>query len=347
MKHPVKTTLSHTLTLFAAMSLLTSAYADDPVTAPKLSGGWVASIGTFYMLMSADNQDYVAGVEKTSINGTLIQTLNAITNDSGYDFGFEASLGYIFKNTSNGLEASYRGLNTGNSDSTTGNLTINDLPIGIAIISSAENDLDYNYDDADLLFTQYLNLGHHMQMRLGAGVAYLNLKQVKHTTYSGQVSPDGVTYAPATISQKNTSHYTGWGPRLGADARYALNKNFGLLAGVSTAFFLGSLDLKTTFSAQTSKGNQTLPSQTDNGDNEDVFNVSANVAIDYLYTLNNDSRTTIGIELGYRADFYDDGVGEIAENVSSNPSGTVLNEYITNFYDVTLSGPYLDIKAAF
>lgn len=83
----------------ALLALLSThaVFAEEFVTAPTLEGGVTAEIGTFYAVPSTSGGTYYHDDE---------------LNDPEYDLGVDASLGYLFEDSANSVELSYRGLNT-------------------------------------------------------------------------------------------------------------------------------------------------------------------------------------------------------------------------------------------
>ncbi|MFA6037946.1 MAG: Lpg1974 family pore-forming outer membrane protein [Legionellales bacterium] len=322
------------------------AFAEEMVTAPSFEGGVTASIGTFYFVPSADNTNYVI-VKDIDGNFTSFNYLDA---QPDYDFGWEASLGYIFEDTANGIELSYRGLDT---DTTATSYGIN-TSTSFEVID-LQDQLKYTFNSADLMISQYMDIGTHMQVRLSGGLAYLNLEEQQNLNVNNNETSDFV----GSVDQK--SKFNGWGPRLGMDARYDFGEDlagFGIVGGASLAYFLGSTDL----TANTASPAGIAPianaddinyvSYTDNVNNQSVVNLRGNLGIDYVYFFDNEERSTLGLELGYMVDYYQDAVttfstAVLQENlvgITAPTRGTVITPTTD---DVTFSGPYLQLKGAF
>lgn len=74
-----------------------AAKAQQMVTVPELEGGFTASVGTFYAVPSTNGQ-----------NSNFSSGNSNINNNNDYQFGTQGSVGYIFDNSSNGIEISNR-----------------------------------------------------------------------------------------------------------------------------------------------------------------------------------------------------------------------------------------------
>jgi hypothetical protein len=301
------------------------AHAEQMVTVPTLEGGVTASIGTWYAVPSADNTEYHVVTPDENSNHVL-------NNDGDYDFGWQATLGYVFDETANGIELSYRGLNNDNdetfSESTTTGATTNS---GIL-----KNNISYELNAFDLMLSQFIEIGDSMQMRFLGGLSYVELEQdFTNNSHVSRVNSDGTR--TRDTHDKDHSEFTGWGPRVGIDARYDFGQGFGIVGGGSAAYYLGELEFTETFTCH-SDGLQCGSNESidDDHDNHAVTNLRANLGIDYVYYMDEDDfdYPTIGLELGYQVDYY-------ANAIAQNPSDDV------DSIAATFSGPYLNLKGAF
>ncbi len=275
------------------------------VTVPTFEGGFfTASVGTWYATPSAENEAY--GVQHTDDSTSILN----ITPD--YHFGALASVSYMFRETANDIELSYVHFNSSDSDSI-------DNPTEAHRLHST---LKYELDSLDLMISQFINLGRHMQVRFSAGLAYVELEQ-QQNNYLHEEDAFGKT---DLLDQRN--EYMGWGPRLAIDSRYDFGQGFGIIGGGSVAYFTGDLDVTTT-------QNNEMNSTTNDLDDHAITNLRGNLGVDYIYYFNNDDRSTIGLELGYQADYYADAISTL-ETID----GTDIDSL-----SLTFSGPYLNIKA--
>jgi hypothetical protein len=338
MKNISKKVFLGSLTSLAVMAS-SLAFAEEMVTAPTFDGGVTASVGTFYVVPSSDNNDYFFVTDDN--DHTTISNAQA-----GYNWGLDASLGYIFEETANGIELSYRTINADGSN----NAQNGTIPGTDDEWDNVRDDIKYELNNFDLMISQFMDLGTHMQVRFSGGLSYVELKETQNV-YGTII--DGGTDGNLNFSGKENSKFTGWGPRLAMDARYDFGEDlegFGIVGGASVAYFLGESEISGSFS-QTEDGGTIIDDQysvSDNINNHAVTNLRGNLGIDYVYFFDNDEESTLGLELGYLVDFYDDAVANTAINIDGpidiiSGAGTAS----TTNSAVTFSGPYLLLKGAF
>lgn len=294
----------------------TVAFADQDVVVPTLEGGVTASIGTFYATPSTGDYNYANHATSDSASFPFVTTPAYNTTD--YDFGFEASLGYLFEETANGVELSYRGLHSSTNASVTADGSNDDF-IGVPgddthTYAGASNELTYDFDTVDLMFSQFVNFGEFVQMRFSGGLAYAYIKQKSQTFFNG----DGVNETD-DHEQMTESKFSGLGPRLGTDGRYDFGDGFGILGGVSLAYLIGDLDSNNQMTNLVN-GEEEWNYQ-ENIDNHAILNVRANLGIDYVFFIDNDEGSTVGVELGYLADYYVEAVNEITGGMEAHNYG--------------------------
>ncbi len=362
--------LSRKLFIYSCTSLATlsacAAYAQEAAYAPTLEGGWTASVGTFYVIPDSASQEFASSV--TEINGSRQklgqghELANPVNNNGEYDFGIEATLGYVFEDTANSIELSWRGFDADSDAATSGLYIIPDIsPDSSPEILPADvsNTIKYDLDSADLMITQFLNIGENMQLRLLGGLAFLYLDQKNNTTYD-IVTPAGQDTTTDFYHNAN-SKYQGFGPRLGLDTRYDFGQGFGIVGGGSVAYFLGELETtaNTTVNFESIDQTSDIASLEDNIDSHTVVNLRANLGIDYVYFFDNEERSTVGLELGYLVDYYLDAVNQITGTNSGNgvfclngcsqiiDNGVTTDTASSELSSVSFSGPYLNLKGTF
>lgn len=273
------------------------------VTVPVLEGGFSATIGALYLVPTSDNQSY--GVNVTP------DALSVLNFDTDYEFGLDVVLGYIFPETANAIELFYRELST--SDDATHTVLIDD-----EIEESLHGDISYDLNAVDLMISQFIDVGHFMQMRFLGGLSYLDLSQNKK-----------VHRHDDEVNIKNDSDFNGLGLRVGVDGRYDFGSGFGIVGGGSAAYYMGELDIS---------GHSDDVALEDNRDNHTVANFRANLGIDYVFFMGNEAEehSTLGFELGYLFDYYNDAAGDIAAD------GLNLDTFAVSF-----NGPYFNLKGIF
>ncbi|MFA6037899.1 MAG: Lpg1974 family pore-forming outer membrane protein [Legionellales bacterium] len=322
--------------------------AQEIATAPTLEGGFEAMIGGFLAVPSTDNTAYYT--DHSSDNS------QALTTDGQYEVGIQAAIGYVFPETANAIELSWRNYDSSanNSDSF--------IPSSSQQIL-ANGDQKNSYEDWDLMISQFLDIGTHVQMRFLGGISYLsdldqtNKSTVNNIHFNGGSCKEKSQPACSTSAneyQEFDSSYKGLGPRVGIDGRYDFGddiEGFGIVGGFSVAYFLGNLDTSSYGSETRTMTDDTGTivdtefvfegSNTNTNSNHAVTNLRANLGVDYVYFFDNEELSTLGLELGYEVDTYIDGVGQSYSNPGTQAGQTL---YTSN---VTFSGPYLNLKGVF
>jgi hypothetical protein len=311
----------------------TVAFADQDVVVPTLEGGLTASIGTFYAATGAGDYNYANHV--TLSNGSAPFVTTPAFNSPDYDFGWEASLGYVFEETANGIELTYRGLHSTTADSISAFGNTNDyiaIPgMGDHNYSNANNELKYDFDTVDLMISQFVNFGDYVQMRFSGGLAYVFIKQTSQTDFIGESNE--------TV-QNSKSKFQGLGPRIASDGRYDFGDGFGIVGGASLAYLMGKIESYN--QAFDITANAESWNYEENINNHAVLNVRANLGVDYVFFFNNDEGSTLGLELGYLADYYVEALNEVnggGEASTYGPSSA--------FQSASFAGPYVNLKGVF
>ncbi len=321
----------------ASLALISSglAYAQQTGTAPSLEGGITASVGTFYAVPTADNESFSA---TRSLDENGAKHFNVLNNQPGYDWGLDASVGYVFEETANSIELFYRVINTNDSTSFVG--VVNNEFDSDAPQAHIDSNITYDLTTFDLMISQFFDVGRHMQLRLLGGLAYVDLKQKQGATFSEpfDIGPTKADDIADTLWQE--SKFQGWGPRIATDARYEFGPGFGIVGGGSIGYYLG--DLKTDSQYVDYDAVEDSLYTNDKNDNHGVINLRANLGIDYVYFFEEDEAiSTLGLELGYFIDYYNDAVS------SNNYIGQDAYFVGAETYALSYSGPYLNLKGVF
>ncbi|MFA6037948.1 MAG: Lpg1974 family pore-forming outer membrane protein [Legionellales bacterium] len=305
------------LTSLAVMACAVAS-ANENVYVPELEGGITASVGAWIATPSSTE---IATIARSD------EAVEALNVTPGYDVGIEASLGYIFEDTANGIEFFFRNFDTNDTSDFISDNAFTPSPGDTVLVN---NNVGYELTAFDLMINQFMNIGQHMQMRFGAGASYVELEQNDNINFSSETT---------TAFAQQSSEYKGWGPRLAIDARYDFGddiQGLGLVAGGSVAYFLGDLDSSSPQLVGTSE--PSLETVNNDIDNQAVTNLRGNVGVDYVYFFDNDEGSTLGLEVGYQVDYYADAVTLTQDNRSNT---------ITNTESATFSGPYVSLKGVF
>lgn len=333
-----------------ALALVASklVYADAVVTVPSLPCQYSASLGTFYAAPSVDNQAFA---NRFSPNDTFTFINNPVNVQTNYDWGFTASLGYIFNNTANGIELLYRGINTTSDKnfvhSDTG-VMLESIPVLLPGATDAVNQVGYKYHSLDLMLSQLISLGSCAQVRFLLGLAYVEINESSNTNVTGTPEPNPNPNSNGSIVTQKSSQFNGLGPRLGMDVRRDFCPGFGLIGSGSIAYFQGDMTFSEAFAAP----NLLTPfSVNDSIAQHAVLNFRGKVGIDYQYCFDSTPFSSAGVEVGYQADYYNNAVvdissGELFPAVVTRGTPTYLNSS-TKMLSTAFNGPYLIIKAKF
>lgn len=313
--------------LAVTASSLAAADQGQEVEVPALEGGFTASVGTFYVTPTSDFQDYADVFH----GGGLTSIANV---NPGYQFGIDASIGYIFEETANSVEIFWRNISTSDSGSAAGVIDeaytqAEETPF------NAYGDLGYELESFDLMFSQFVNLGQVMQLRFLGGLAYLDLER-SETVSIVDTSAGESQFVSVGDFVQSQSKFQGWGPRVAIDTRYGFDddiEGFGIVGGGSMAYFQGDLDTTTELGEEFVENNP---------GNHAVLNFRANLGIDYVYFFDNDEGSTLGLELGYLIDFYDDGAA-----ATDTENGYQVLGGSTETTSISFAGPYLNLKGVF
>ncbi len=356
MKQTSKQLFIYSLSAVALLSASAGSASQD-VSVPTFEGGLTADIGTFYAVPSANDTTFLSITTSPDNGDTDITTFQNLSGE--YDWGFEAALGYLIEDTANGIELSYRGINT---DASTHRDVTDDTTNISNPIETINESLKFELNSLDLMLSQYINIGQFMQLRLSAGASYVRLDQTQDLLGKGPSSTDTRQMADPAIEElidfTEKSNFKGFGPRLGMDARYGFGQGFGIVAGASLAYLLGDLELTSdlvTSGALSAglKADTTSQQFNEDFDNQAVTNLRGNIGLDYVYFFENEAGSTLGLELGYLVDYYADAaygfnqvqVRNLSSKNTANIGGTQSASIGTT--SITFSGPYLNLKGVF
>ena len=323
----------------SALALLSSGatYANQLASAPTLEGGFDASVGIWYAVPTADNQEY-ATLPNTV---TSVESVQHVEFD--YNAGLLATVGYVFEDSANGVELAYRLFNAENNDEVApGNQGVY-APIFNDNYNSAHSNQSYEFNSFDLMVNQFLDVGRAVQMRFAIGASYVSLEQEEDNVYFDTVELHQTLF-DVSDTVARSSEFSGFGPRVGVDARYDFGNGIGVLGASSLAYYLGELNLEDTFTQSVPMEPDVVSSLANDTSNHGVLNVRANLAIDYVFFLANQDRTAVGIELGYQFDYYDNIVQRATYDAQDMQEMTYTE---SDSLAVSFSGPYINLKGAF
>lgn len=219
-----------------AALLITSAHAalftsadGCQVTVPQLTGGADYSFEGFYWqpAVTQGTLDYASA--NTGFSPNFHSQLAAVNPQ--FQLGFGVSMGYLFANTGNDLNANYVHLDTNDSaNAFAGSVTPFYFDAGHAHTQSSANAV-FHFDEADLSLGQLINVGHRLQLHFLAGGRFAGIEEKLNSDSRGD------TYQ---LNDRLSSNFNGVGPLTGVDADYALGKGIGLAGHVDSALLIGT-----------------------------------------------------------------------------------------------------------
>ncbi|CDZ75748.1 Legionella pneumophila major outer membrane protein precursor [Legionella massiliensis] len=147
------------------------------------------------------------------------------------------------------------------------------------------------------------------------------------------------------------SKYNGYSPRLGIDSRYEFGRGFGFIAGRSVAYYRGKMDYQDINALPSSPF--PFPQGADRIDHHGVVNLRGKIGVDYVYQFQ--STSTVGLELGYQADNYNNVFTDLCTGARfpmapNDPAGATNPVYINSVVrnlSSSLDGFYVNLKATF
>lgn len=251
----------------------------------------------------------------------------------------------------------------------------NDVPISASFASASTQ---FKEDILDLEFGQYMNIDNFVRVRFYGGLrnARVRLRQNTSFLYEPRTITEVGTTAIADVditttvtlnnpgfaqNLKESSHFDGLGPRIGMNGVFHIGGNFGLVADLSAALlvgtvdsaasqeFQGSLDFTVTDvtitptpvdvslslpegSIVTVDSNANTVLVTNPDDVRIVPNLQGKLAINYTFPLR--CCRTVDLELGYTINHYFNALDRIE----------ILEGFDTDTIDANFEGPYLSLR---
>jgi hypothetical protein len=335
---------------------------DVNVTAPDQSGMW--SFGTTAVLMQPTNPAFTY-VDLESSGGPPNNLAGADYTDNfqdvnqGYHWWFGADITYAFPGNGRDVTLAYEGLhgddtnNIAESPAESANNTL--YPVAFSLyyatagidFNTAKGESKTTYDAGDLIFGQKLDVGERIRLHpfVGLRYAYIDVKNIG--TYLG--SDNGVG-TPNNIMVQDTweSTFSGIGPRLGSDAQVKLSQGFSVRARLGLSALIGSSSPKYedrfTDTDNTPSSTNIYPT-THDSTTRVVPEIDGRLGLNYTYNFN--SKVALGVEAGWQATEYINGISMIAPpqdqsvvyGVKNDPSNSALVN--SNF---GLQGPYARLQ---
>lgn len=231
------------------------------VFVPDLEPGFQFSGSLLYLKPGADNLGW-----STITTFLPVQNPQWAVQDLSPDYqpGFNVGVRYVIPSSGKDIQANWDHLRTSDSSyvavsdlatqwispfSQTGPSTSEQAnQVGIFHLKSAEAQVEFDYDMANIDAGQTVNFGRCTQVRLFAGVSWVRLREQLVSTFFNDpnISPVPPVVAPPNptleyVTLNNTSTYTGVGPRLGLAMTQNITRRLTFVGQLSGALLAGTL----------------------------------------------------------------------------------------------------------
>lgn len=318
------------------------------VSIPVFNGGLTFGLAGLYLKPTTSELDYA--VTYPAIDNTDNGRYQSVNAD--FDWGYKASIGYIFPCTGNDVRLSYSYFNNTTKDNLKSNhfnaaLTPFEVSSGsdgiLALETSANAKTKFKYQVADLETGQHIDLGCHAHVRAFAGLRYANLDSHLDANYFVLVNNlVNQNQGHMDVFTAQNSRFQGIGPRLGMDVNYDIGNGFGIAGEVGSALLVG--DIHSNFSQRdiTVTSTSTIEdvfSYKIPKENRVVPNLDAKLGINYSYQFCNPTRSKLTVEAGYLVDQYFNSMDRLTSLGAASPELRTRHTIDTSF-----SGPYIGVQ---
>ena len=215
--------------------------------------------------------------------------------------------------------------------------------------TSASSSVKFIVDDVNLVAKHLVTISQPIQIEpfLGVDAAYL-----KENTTNNYAGSDPV-YGPYTHSTYIKSKFTGFGPRIGLDARYFASSNYGLNASMASSILVGSLATSTDFNSWTGftggpvQFNNTPVNTTLSKQSQTSIVPKVDAKIGLFYTKPLHSGTSITAQAGYMFTAYINAINQVLPSTlvpGAWEGGTVaIINQAQQQSNLSLNGPYVTL----
>lgn len=215
--------------------------------------------------------------------------------------------------------------------------------------TSADSSVKFIVDDVNLVAKHLITVSKPIQVEPFLGVNIVYLKEHITNNYAGA---DPV-YGPYTHSTYIESHYTGFGPRVGLDARYFASAHYGINAMAGASILVGSLTSSTNFRSWTgyNSGNlehNNIPAYTTlSNQNQTTIIPKLDAKIGLFYTMPLSSGAHVCAQAGYMFTAYINAINQVLPSTlvpGSWEAGSVATvNQAQQQSNLSLNGPYLSL----
>ena len=215
--------------------------------------------------------------------------------------------------------------------------------------TSARSSVKFVVDDVGLVVKHLIVVSKPIQVEPFLGVDFVSLKENITNNYLGA---DPV-YGPYAHSTYIESHYTGFGPRVGLEARYFASAHYGVNTTVAASVLVGGLRSSTNFKSWTGYSgaleHNNVPAYTTLSKlNQTVIVPKLDAKIGLFYTMPLSSGANISAEAGYMFTTYINAINQVLPSTlvpGSWEAGSVatVNHAQQQQSNLSLNGPYLSL----
>ena len=231
------------------------------VTVPCVKTAWDFGVHALYLKPVYSNVLSINGLEINSSDTTSqsVDNIKYVDNNLAWTWAFNLEASYHF-NTGNDFNLNWYHLGH---KTTSKNISAveSDSTVTPATSESTDqkNSFEPSWDAVNLELGQHVDFSEHKKIRFHGGVQYARIHTdvVKNGTEIDTNTEVGFTGSTVTHATENYT-YNGFGPRLGADMSFKLNRGVSVYANGATAILVGKSSAQlysTQFTSSTSKTN--------------------------------------------------------------------------------------------
>lgn len=294
---------------------------------------WQLELGTQYVHQSnnlASLYGLAGGSSKLFADSTnsLDAVSELIAPDPEETWGVGGRIGYVFESHKYDIQLRYFGVFSDNDASNSESM----LSSGVVFTT---RDAHYNLNTAELMFGLYHKLTQRLSARSSYGVVFADIDQKTHANLSStSISPFATVF-------KETSNFTGAGPKVRVDAWFDLIEDLTIVGEIGIAALLGNSEIN-----QETMLDGGTPSENHYKNELDqvAIGVDTTLGLRYGYEFEN-NRAVFNIEAGYKFAAYLNAFQD-ADIEYSIADGTESLFYDSNA-DYSFSGPYINIGVDF
>lgn len=343
------------LGLALELGLLSAVFAEDDLfemSTPDLAPGLELNTSALFLRPTGSNLDYA--ILTNSLSGPSpswdIQSIK-----TRYKPGFNLGATYVFPNSWNDIQLNWSHLNTKHTNSVIADTTQFVAPFfqvgpDASTLREAKGKAKFNYDIVNLDAGAFMSVCTDLQLRFFGGLSGTQFKQKLISNFRDNTPNFHLT-------SKNTSKFTGLGPRLGFSASYDIVDCFSVVGHMAGSLLIGTQRLDTNYYSSS----QALTVLGINRNRQGIHSYSshqvvpaldAKLGLNYSFPFANNSLFTV--EAGYQAATFLSAIAAynpqslVLTPATPIQTGTIavatMEKKQSNF---SVDGPYLNFKLGF